>query len=116
MIFVSKFKRYRITFKGALRKEVGGVQEYIPGIQARFIDGVYDTQDPKMIKLLKGHSQYGITFWSEGVNEPTEEGKRLQEAEQRMVSSLVTGCPKCDFKAANEADLKDHIEKEHPRK
>lgn len=114
MVFVSKFRRYRITFKGALRKEVGGVQEYIPGIQARFIDGVYETTDEQMIKMLKGHPQYGIAFWSEGVNEPTEEGKKLQEAEQVQLEKLVTACPKCDFKAQNISGLKAHIRAKHP--
>lgn len=127
MKFFSKYKRLRITFKGSRTRMVDDEKEFVPGIQALFIDGFFDAKDEEMIKLLQAHPWYGIEFWSEGqqkdaegnalpisIAQPSAEGLMQKNEEREQAEALVTACPKCPFKAKNKSGLMLHMSAKHP--
>lgn len=126
MQFISKkYKALRIVLdpKGyqaveGRRVTVGLNRLYPTGKSIEFQNGLYDTNDPKIIKLLKNHPDYGSSFFSdelgESANQATDEAIAKENEKKAMAEKAGSICPDCGKKFAN-AELLDAHAKTHEK-
>lgn len=115
MIFVSKYKKYKIAIKASrFAHDAYGNKIFMPGLEAKFIEGRFETQDKELIDALLASPLIGIDFWAEEKLNQSEESKKLQEEEVNTAENLVTACPMCPYKATTLAGLKSHMRAKHP--
>lgn len=92
------------------------------GVIAEFHSGVFETEDERVIDLMKKSRMLGIYFKSEdGAEEEgrSEVSKNLEKKMKDVKKDAMTSCPFCSFNAATNAGLVAHMEKmlgkdEHP--
>lgn len=90
-----------------------GNRMVVPGIKCVFEEYRYETMDPKIIKGLKAHKDFGIDFRSQDDETPSEVGIMERKVEEVSVNQLLTSCPMCAFKAKNESGLRLHMASRH---
>ena len=123
MIFVSTKKSLRIILepKRKMLDNTGNVF-VTEGVSAQFQSGVFETDDPKTIKLMKASRMFGIYFKSEDKaeeDERSEASHKLENQTKDVKKNALTSCPYCSFNAATNAGLINHVEsnlgkKDHP--
>ena len=118
MIFISKYKEHRVgLIPNRFIIDNYGRRTLQKGISAQFHDNKFETNDPKVIELLKTNPWYNIDFKAVGDNEPAKEETIVRmEEEQKSAEDALTSCPFCPFKAKTLAGLKAHIRAKHPDK
>lgn len=119
MDFISKFLKYRIILKPRKTKMNAFGEKYLEeGVNVRFAEGRYSTQDPEIIALLQSNPRFGIDFTSPdatpGVLTPAAEASLKNEKD--AAATINTSCPHCKFKAASEFGLKSHMRSKHKDK
>lgn len=114
MIFISHFRKHKIVLMPQrIQVDAFGNRMIVPGIKCVFEEYRYETMDPKIIKGLKSHKDFGIDFRSQDDVTPNETGIQERKAEEVSVNQLLTSCPQCAFKAKNEAGLRLHMMGKH---
>ena len=86
------------------------------GLSVQFKDGVFETNDKKIISALKKHPRYGVTFFSEALADELKEGEvkinqeSLEEQREReaLTEKVGSTCEWCGFPAANRSGLQLH--------
>lgn len=83
------------------------------GKTAEFEDGVFNTDDPKVIKFLKAHPHYGVDFVA---NDPEEAGVELSDQAVReqnekkvLAEESGGGCPTCGKQFKSTSQLNTHM-------
>ncbi|OGZ28228.1 MAG: hypothetical protein A2562_00125 [Candidatus Nealsonbacteria bacterium RIFOXYD1_FULL_39_11] len=91
---------------------VQGIRGSLSGITVEFQNGFYETEDEKIIEMLKNHPQYGVKFYSKiGVDVPNKIGLRQENELKVLAEEIRSTCPKCGKKFKNEFGLLAHMRK-----
>ena len=124
MIFISKkhsalnlvidAKTFQVVNGRTIMTGLNG--EFPVGMSIQFANKLYETKDPKVIKALKNHPRYGVTFFSEELAKETETGEveinpqALAEVEEKnaLVEDIASQCEWCGKKLANKSGLQLH--------
>ena len=86
----------------------------VPGKDARFMENVFETEDPEIIDLMKAHPDYNIDFKAVGDTEPvSNETKQRLNVIQETTENTLTSCPFCSFNARSAFGLKSHMKFKH---
>jgi len=131
MIFISKKhsalnlvldpKTFQVTNGRTIMTGLNG--DFPVGMSVQFANKIYETNDPKIIKALKNHPRYGVTFFSEELAKEKETGEveinaqAVAEVEEKnaLVEDIASQCEWCGFKAATKSGLQLH-QKACPKK
>lgn len=110
MLFRSKIKELRIILEPSRKREVNGEVYRTPGHTVEFQNGMFETNDTKVIERLKNVKGYGRLFVSDSDdNAPSKETIKEQNEKQEAANGIGFTCRKCGFKAKNEFGLQSHM-------
>ena len=131
MIFISKkhsalnvvldAKTFQVVNGRTIMVGING--DFPIGMSVQFANNIFETNDPKIIKAMKNHPRYGITFFSEDIAEEKATGEvevkpeavaEVQERES-ISEELASQCEWCGKKCANKSGLQLH-QRNCPRK
>lgn len=82
------------------------------GLTVEFVNGVYETDDPKIIRILKEHDGYGLAFYSDEAGEvatPTVAAVAAQNEKKAYAEDLASTCPECGNKFGTVGVLNSHM-------
>lgn len=82
------------------------------GLTVQFANGIFETKDKETIKALKGHSGYGIQFFSDEAGEavsPSVEAVAAENEKKAVAEEVRSTCPECGEKFKNETALNGHM-------
>lgn len=82
------------------------------GLTIEFRDHVYETNDKKIIELIKNHTKYGLDFYpmaGEEKVEPTKEAIVEENEKAEYREELASTCPECGEKFKSEAAVNGHM-------
>ena len=116
MKFLSKTFGLRVILKPSYYKYYeGGRRERVAGLDAQFNNGVFETENQEIIKLLLKHKDYGIKFFSPDVQKRADEErlKEVKEAKKEQLEKSQTSCPYCAFNAKTASGLRLHMMAKH---
>jgi len=99
--YISKYRSLKLVVKPSYTKEVEGRIVVVPGKSIRFVQGVYETDDPDEIKFLDNHPNLGTIFIK--VTEKDLQ-KDLQKAIEKQFKDLET--KEAELKAKEEELVK----------
>lgn len=119
MDFISKFLKYRVILKPRKTRMNAFGEKYLEeGVNVRFSEGRYSTEDQEIIALLTSNPRYGIDFTSPDAKPGvlTSVAEASLKSESAAKQTINTSCPHCQFKAASEFGLKSHIRAKHEKK
>ena len=111
MKFVSKFKEHRVVLiPDRYIVDNYGRRSLQKGISVEFHNNEYETDDPKIIKLLKETPIYGVHYRGVGDVDPqTDIAKQTGKKENESIEATLTSCPFCPFNAKSAFGLKSHV-------
>lgn len=114
-----KFSGLRIVLDPQTKKEVQGslvasslYGKFPTGYTAEFKNGVFETSDEAVAAALHEHPYYGAAFVSmsdKGAAKMGDEALRSTNEKKATAEEIASSCPKCGFKAKNEAGLVVHL-------
>ncbi len=123
MIFVSQKKSLRVILEPK-RKQLDNTGNVFvsEGMEAQFRSGIFETDDPKVIKAMKASRFFGTYYKSEDKSEEDERSEasiKLENQTRSVKKNTLTSCPYCSFNAATNSGLRQHVQenlgkKEHP--
>ena len=118
MKFISKYKEHRLVLVPDRHiNDQYGRRTLQKGITAQFSNNEFETEDPKMIELIRTNEWYGIDFKAVGDNQPVSEETKVKIAkENESAENTLTGCPYCPFNAKTQFGLRSHIRFAHKDK
>lgn len=118
MIFVSKYKEHKLCLIAPRYiLDNFGNRQFVQGMVAEFHNNQLETNDPKMIELIKTNEWYGVDIKAVGDNQPvSEEAKLKVEEENKSAENTLTSCPYCTFNAKTQFGLRSHIRFAHKDK
>lgn len=118
MIFVSKYKEHRLVLvPSRYLVDAYGRRTFEAGITALFHNNQFETNDPKIIDLIKKNEWYGVDFRAVGDNTPaSDESIKKVAMENESAENTLTGCPYCPFNAKTQFGLRSHIRFAHKDK
>lgn len=103
--------RIRIKDMGRTRTEsLTGLTKL--GLTVEFHDGLFETNDPKIIKALREADGYGISYIAADpneTNEPSVEGVKALNEKKAYAEEIASTCPKCGNKFKTEFALNGHM-------
>jgi len=114
MKFISKYKSYSLVVKSERYVlDSMGNRAFVPGLEAKFQDFEFSTEDPELIEGMKKNPSYGVDFWGEEKMEQTEESKKLAASEKKASEDLLNACPLCSKKFDTVKGLESHMKMMH---
>ena len=97
-----------------------GEKILMPGLKVTFVNSQFETFDKDLIKQLKSTKYFGVDYFiADGQgdeNEPTQEGKALNNQSKQASEDTLRACPYCAFNAESKIGLTSHIKHKHPDK
>lgn len=102
-----------MVIDGGQRMLKGLKGDFATGMDVEFVDGTYETNDPKIIKAMKSHPRFGITFYSDDAEADTpsqDEASKVEET-QKYTEQLASKCEFCGKEFANTGLLAAHHKK-----
>jgi hypothetical protein len=116
MKFISKYKEYTISLiPPRYVVDNTGQRNFVPGIVVEFHNFEYNTEDQKIIEMLKQSEWYNVDFKAVGDVEPASEAAQNKiKEEKESAENTLTSCPFCTFNAKTRIGLESHIKFKHP--
>lgn len=104
------------VIEGGQRVLKGLNNQFPVGARAEFNEGMFETNDPKIIKAMKASKSYGVHFYSEdvkGADEDLADGNELAKVEEKKeyADKLASTCEWCGDKFENSGLLAIHQKK-----
>lgn len=97
-----------------------GEKILLPGTKVIFQNSQFETFDKELIEKLKNTKYFGVDYFvADGQgdeNEPTPEGKSLNNQAKQASEDTLRACPHCAFNAGSKIGLTSHIRAKHPDK